>query len=268
VTTLSVADMMQLSNPAVSIGPRHAIVADRDPRVRGLAREALNRLGLRVSFAESAADAMAIADGCRPDLLICDADLEQQNLGLHLAETFRTRWHTSVVFLTSRTEHDLLTAVAASPAWVVCKPLQLQQLEITVRVILHRHAADARQVDDGDSVDGEAHPGDHEAVSRHRELERALRQIATLVLRSGVVTPETETHPPAALLSSLRPREQEVVRLMLQHYRVPAIAARLGITAQTVRNHLKSVFRRTGVRSQQELLERFRGDSEPQAVSA
>ena len=62
------------------------------------------------------------------------------------------------------------------------------------------------------------------------------------------------TAPP---LVGLRPREQEVVRLLLQHLRVPAIARRLGISQQTVRNHLKSVFRRTGVRSQQELLDRI-----------
>ena len=48
-----------------------------------------------------------------------------------------------------------------------------------------------------------------------------------------------------------------MVRLLLQHLRVPAIARRLGISQQTVRNHLKSVFRRTGVRSQQELLDRI-----------
>jgi DNA-binding CsgD family transcriptional regulator len=58
-------------------------------------------------------------------------------------------------------------------------------------------------------------------------------------------------------LLGLRPREHEVVRLLLQHLRVPAIARRLGISQQTVRNHLKSVFRRTGVRSQQELLDRI-----------
>ena len=58
-------------------------------------------------------------------------------------------------------------------------------------------------------------------------------------------------------ICGLRPREQEVVRLLLQHLRVPAIARRLGISQQTVRNHLKSVFRRTGVRSQQELLDRI-----------
>ena len=45
--------------------------------------------------------------------------------------------------------------------------------------------------------------------------------------------------------------------MLLQHLRVPAIARRLGISQQTVRNHLKSVFRRTGVRSQQELLDRI-----------
>jgi DNA-binding CsgD family transcriptional regulator len=56
----------------------------------------------------------------------------------------------------------------------------------------------------------------------------------------------------------LRPREREIARLLLQHQRVPAIALRLGISPQTVRNHLKNAFRRTGTRSQQELLDWLR----------
>jgi DNA-binding CsgD family transcriptional regulator len=58
------------------------------------------------------------------------------------------------------------------------------------------------------------------------------------------------------------------VRLLLQHLRVPAIARRLGISQQTVRNHLKSVFRRTGVRSQQELLDRIALAAASQAAPA
>ena len=53
----------------------------------------------------------------------------------------------------------------------------------------------------------------------------------------------------------LRPRESEIASLLLQHKRVPAIAEQLGISPQTVRNHLKNAFRRTGTRSQQELLD-------------
>jgi DNA-binding NarL/FixJ family response regulator len=52
----------------------------------------------------------------------------------------------------------------------------------------------------------------------------------------------------------LRPREREIAELLLNHYRVPAVAERLSISAHTVRNHLKNLYRRWGIRSQQELL--------------
>ena len=91
--------------------------------------------------------------------------------------------------------------------------------------------------------------------ARARLLEGALRRIAQELARVDLPGATLENAPPP--LCGLRPREQEVVRLLLQHLRVPAIARRLGISQQTVRNHLKSVFRRTGVRSQQELLDRI-----------
>jgi DNA-binding NarL/FixJ family response regulator len=66
----------------------------------------------------------------------------------------------------------------------------------------------------------------------------------------------------------LRPREREIAELLLNHYRVPAVAVRLSISAHTVRNHLKNIYRRWGVRSQQELLLALRevrgeGDAAP-----
>ncbi len=56
-------------------------------------------------------------------------------------------------------------------------------------------------------------------------------------------------------LERLRPREREVVRLLIQHIPVRQIAERLGISPQTVRNHLKGAFRRTGTGTQHELLQ-------------
>ena len=80
----------------------------------------------------------------------------------------------------------------------------------------------------------------------------------TLHLALRRETPPAPTEPQIIeLLSRLRRREQEVVRLLLEHHRVPAIAGRLSISPLTVRNHLKGAFKRLGVHSQQELLERL-----------
>lgn len=58
-------------------------------------------------------------------------------------------------------------------------------------------------------------------------------------------------------LAALSEREREVVNHLLGHKRAPAIAKALFISPHTVRNHLKHIFAKLGVRSQQELLDRI-----------
>ena len=59
-------------------------------------------------------------------------------------------------------------------------------------------------------------------------------------------------------LTDLTSREVEVLSILLGGDRVPAIAERLHISQHTVRNHLKSMYRKLGVGSQSELLNLMR----------
>jgi len=65
----------------------------------------------------------------------------------------------------------------------------------------------------------------------------------------GVAVPDL---PEIAALSA---REREVLAHLVNHKRAPAIAKALFISHHTVRNHLKSIFTKLAVRSQQELLD-------------
>lgn len=56
-------------------------------------------------------------------------------------------------------------------------------------------------------------------------------------------------------LAALSSREREVLEHLLDHKRGPAIARALHISQHTVRNHLKNIFDKLAVRSQQELLD-------------
>lgn len=56
-------------------------------------------------------------------------------------------------------------------------------------------------------------------------------------------------------LQELSPRELEVLALLVEGSRVPAIGTALHISQHTVRNHLKSIYRKCGVQGQAELIE-------------
>lgn len=65
-------------------------------------------------------------------------------------------------------------------------------------------------------------------------------------------------------LSDLSPREREVLTQLVSGYRVPSIAERLHISQHTVRNHLKSIYRKAGVQGQADLIQWVRSLSEGQ----
>jgi DNA-binding CsgD family transcriptional regulator len=55
-------------------------------------------------------------------------------------------------------------------------------------------------------------------------------------------------------LKRLSPREREVLEHLLRGHRVSSIARELGVSEHTVRNHLKSMFRKLAVHSQADLV--------------
>ena len=59
--------------------------------------------------------------------------------------------------------------------------------------------------------------------------------------------------------NGLSTREREVVDLLANGARVVTIAQQLQLSPHTVRNHLKSVFRKLNLHGQHELFEYWRG---------
>jgi DNA-binding CsgD family transcriptional regulator len=59
-------------------------------------------------------------------------------------------------------------------------------------------------------------------------------------------------------IRQLSPREREILDLLLDGLRVAPIGRRLAISPHTVRNHIKAIFRKLGVHSQADLLDRLR----------
>jgi DNA-binding CsgD family transcriptional regulator len=90
------------------------------------------------------------------------------------------------------------------------------------------------------------------------ELEQRIQQLAGAIenyRKTGHSPQDVRTDSPLRLLSA---RERQVLALLGQGYRPRSIAEKLGVSPDTVRNHLKSMFRKTGTHSQEELTEMLR----------
>ena len=102
------------------------------------------------------------------------------------------------------------------------------------------------------------------AIDVRSALHRIALELQSISLSAavGAVT-ALPLHNPD--LEDLSPRESEVLALLVGGDRVPAIATRLHISPHTVRNHLKSMFRKLDVGTQSELIDRVRslGDEAP-----
>ena len=221
---------------------RRAVVIDDDSRSASHFKETLDRMGVQAHTARTLAEGVEHAASAPPDLLVLTMPERDAAATLNLAAELSMRHGTACVFVLERVDRTTLQdVISAGAQGVLCKPVHREQLEATFRLAIEQRRSKTRGVMRHDDA-------------RARLLESALHRIAQELAR--VDLPGTTENTPQPLCG-LRPREHEVVRLLLQHLRVPAIARRLGISQQTVRNHLKSVFRRTGVRSQQELLDRI-----------
>jgi PAS domain S-box-containing protein len=95
-------------------------------------------------------------------------------------------------------------------------------------------------------------------------LEGHIRRIAREVAASGALAGLTAnpTTPTVPAMAGLSTRELDIVAGLLAGERVPMIAERMFLSQSTVRNHLTSVYRKLGVRSQQQLIRLLRPTTE------
>ena len=98
-------------------------------------------------------------------------------------------------------------------------------------------------------------------------IDRIAVELHLLSLTASLPSPAPVllAHP---ILKELSPREQEVLMHLVAGERVPAIARQLHISPHTVRNHLKSMYRKLGVSAQSELIQKVRKICSPDASSS
>ena len=136
----------------------------------------------------------------------------------------------------ARHELRLLTSVS---------PLRSSSARLTGLLIVTRNLSAVA----GDAL-GLGGPATHQA-RQLLALERGVRQLTEVI--------ESYRQPEATYPLSVR--EQDVLHLLREGYRPRSIAERLQVSPQTVRNHLKAIFKKTGTHSQEELITMSRGRS-------
>lgn len=203
-------------------------------------------------------EARAAIASTKPDLALLDIALGDANDGISLARQIWTDHAVPAIFVTAYADETTL-ARAAVPGVLgyLVKPFEERQLLSTVKIAL----SNATRLQESDVYD-----------LRLAAVERGLGQIAAVVDRIETAAPRAgaaharPVPPPSdpeseafrVAVASLSAREQEVLAGLLDNRRVSTIAVALCISQHTVRNHLKAIFKKLGVRSQPQLIESCR----------
>jgi two-component system, OmpR family, response regulator len=137
------------------------LVVDDEPNIRELVQVALNFHGCAVATGASGADALRLADGYRPDLIVLDVLLPDID-GFEVCRQLRaTGDDVPVIFLTARdATSDTVTGLTLGGDDYITKPFSVEALVARVRAVLRRTAKYRGQPgaggDGGDGVSGDS----------------------------------------------------------------------------------------------------------------
>ena len=164
-------------------------------------------------------------DNLPPDVALLDLDGPSES-GLELARKIRQRSpNIGVVLLTSNPDDSqLFLSLKAQAVAYLNKEVTAQQL---IEII--------RRVAKG------GHPINESLTNRPKVAEHVLQQFQELSSRS-----ESE------VISPLTPREIEILQYIAKGYLNKQIAAELGISEQTIKNHVTSILRKLNANARTE----------------
>jgi DNA-binding NarL/FixJ family response regulator len=165
-------------------------------------------------------------DNLPPDVALLDLDGPSES-GLELARKIRQRSpNIGVVLLTSNPDDSqLFLSLKAQAVAYLNKEVTAQQLIDIIRRV----------------AKGE-HPINESLTNRPKVAEHVLQQFQELTSRS-----EAE-----AFISPLTPREIEILQYIAKGYLNKQIAAELGISEQTIKNHVTSILRKLNANARTE----------------
>jgi two-component system response regulator DegU len=171
-------------------------------------------------------DVLKAIDNLPPDVALLDLDGQLEN-GLELARQIRQRSpNIGVILLTSNPDdNQLFLAIKAQAVAYLNKEITAAQLVDIIRRV----------------AKGE-HPINESLTNRPKVAEHVLQQFQEL-------TSKTEAGP---FISPLTPRETEILEYIARGYLNKQIAAELGISEQTIKNHVTSILRKLNANARTE----------------
>jgi len=171
-------------------------------------------------------EVLSTIDNLPPDVAIVDIDAPSDS-GLTLARKIKQRLpNIGVVALTSnQNDTQLFQALKAQAAAYASKEITADQLVDTIRRVAR----------------GE-HPINESLTTRPKVAERVLSQFQELSWQN-----EAET-----FMSPLTPREVGILNYIAQGYLNKQIAFELGISEQTIKNHVTSILRKLNANARTE----------------
>jgi DNA-binding NarL/FixJ family response regulator len=198
------------------------VLADGDPLARRTVNDALQHADITVvAEATNGREAIELAGFYRPDAILIDANTPIVD-GVEAARTIHERLPDICIVLLASTADDALglSALRAGATGYLAKDVDLRVLPRVLR----------------NTLDGEA------AISR---------RLAMSLIESyrGVPHGGSGFRP---VRSELTDREWEVLDLLSSGARTEEIARTLVLSTETVRSHLKNLYRKLGVRSREE----------------
>jgi DNA-binding NarL/FixJ family response regulator len=199
-----------------------------------------------VGHAMQANEAVRLVERWHPDVVLMDVNLDGASEGIDAARTIQRVSDAAVVFVSAYTDEAVLSdAVGAGALGFVVKPFQPRQITSAIAVALHRRRELARALAPRPSGDAMA------ATPASDEYSAMLSRLETILYDDKAWATDTTDSIPARF--HITPREWDIVRGLVCYRRLPQVAEALGISACTARNHLKSVFRKLNLHSQDEL---------------